>query len=174
MIEALNGKVGDLNSYLDYGYFGVLGADFDENGRSTGDYSPKQSFKALQNLCSVFCEDYEQKPFPCEILKEKSGFVWGYDIDRGDLRFSGWKKPNGARALCYWNTNSNIVTQTYEGTTSIRLMNHDAKDLHIVDLLTGNVYEIPESMKTVDKQFTVLNNIPVTDYPLLLTMGDFI
>ncbi len=27
MIEALNGTVGDLVSYLDYGYFGVLGAD---------------------------------------------------------------------------------------------------------------------------------------------------
>lgn len=174
MIEALNGKVDDPNSYLDYGYFGVLGADFDENGRSTGEYSPKQSFMALQNLCSVFCEDYEAKPFPCEILKKESGFVWGCDIDVEDLRISAWVKPNGARALCYWNTNSNIVTQTYEGTTSIRLMNHDAKDLHIVDLLTGNVYEIPESMMTVEKQFTVLNNIPVTDYPLLLTMGDFI
>ncbi|UKI37468.1 MAG: hypothetical protein L6V93_04865 [Clostridiales bacterium] len=23
-------KVGDVNSYLDYGYFGVLGAEFDE------------------------------------------------------------------------------------------------------------------------------------------------
>ena len=33
MIEALGGKVGDVNSYLDYGYFGVLGAEFDENGR---------------------------------------------------------------------------------------------------------------------------------------------
>ena len=174
MIEALNGKVGDLNSYLDYGYFGVLGADFDENGRSTGEYTPKQSFKALQNLCSVFCNDYEQKSFPCEHLQQKSGFVWGQDIDLKDLRCSGWVKPNGARALCYWNSASNVVTQTYEGTTSIRMMTHDAHDLHIVDLLTGDVYEIPESMMTVEKQFTVLNNIPVTDYPMLLTVGDFI
>ena len=173
MIEALNGKVGDVNSYLDYGYFGVLGADFDENGRSTGEYSPKLSFEALQNLCSLFSEDFEQKPFPCEIVKKESAFVRGYDIDSSELRYSGWKKPNGARALCYWNSKSNIVTQTYEGTVSIRLMNGDAKDLRIVDLLTGNIYEIPESMKMSDKQFTLLINIPVTDYPMLLTMGDF-
>lgn len=174
MIEALNGKVGDVNSYLDYGYFGVLGADFDENGRSTGEYTPKQSFKALQNLCSVFCEDYEQKSFPCEVLREKSGWMWGTDIDPKDLRISGWRKPNGARALCYWNTGSNVLAQTYEGTTTIRLMNHDAQDLHIVDLLTGEIYEIPESMCKRDKQFTELVNIPVRDYPMLLTLGDFI
>ena len=106
-------------------------------------------------------------------MKKESAFVRGYDIDSSELRYSGWKKPNGARALCYWNSKSNIVTQTYEGTVSIRLMNGDAKDLRIVDLLTGNIYEIPESMKMSDKQFTLLINIPVTDYPMLLTMGDF-
>ena len=41
MIEALKGRTDDKASYLDYGYFGVLGADFDENGFSTGDYTPK-------------------------------------------------------------------------------------------------------------------------------------
>ena len=105
---------------------------------------------------------------------KKSRFVLDFDTDLEDLRTSGWVKPNGARALCYWNTNSNILTQTYEGTTTIRLRNNDAREPHIVDLLRGDVYEIPESMKTVDKGFTVLNNIPVTDYPLLLTAGDFI
>ena len=34
MIEALNGTVGDVASYLDYGYFGVLGAEFDQNGKT--------------------------------------------------------------------------------------------------------------------------------------------
>jgi hypothetical protein len=53
-------------------------------------------------------------------------------------------------------------------------MKHDAVDLRIVDLLTGNVYEIPESMLEDEKQFVVLKNIPITDYPLLLTKGDFI
>ena len=47
MIEALHGTVGDKSSYLDYGYFGVLGADFDEDGFSTGEYEPKQSYYAL-------------------------------------------------------------------------------------------------------------------------------
>ena len=46
MIEALNGTVGNKQSYLDYGYFGVLNADFDENGFATGDYSPKPAYYA--------------------------------------------------------------------------------------------------------------------------------
>ena len=38
MVEALGGDPNNVASYPDYGYFGVLGADFDENGRSTGEY----------------------------------------------------------------------------------------------------------------------------------------
>ncbi|MBR2615796.1 MAG: beta-galactosidase [Clostridia bacterium] len=62
MVEALNGINGDKASRLDYGYFGVIGADFDENGYSVGSYTPKPSYYALQNLCSVLCDDYEAVP----------------------------------------------------------------------------------------------------------------
>lgn len=41
MIEALNGTTGDTASYLDYGYFGILGAEFDEDGKSIGTYYKK-------------------------------------------------------------------------------------------------------------------------------------
>ena len=64
MIEALNGKVGDLSSYLDYGYFGILGADFDENGFASGEYTPKPSYYAYQNVCSIFAEDFEVCDLP--------------------------------------------------------------------------------------------------------------
>jgi len=175
MIEALNGKVGDVNSYLDYGYFGVVGADFDENGHSTGEYTPKMSFKALQNLCSVFCNEYEQIGFPCEGTVEYSRRVWGHDDDFNEIRHYGYRKPNGSRCLCYWNSKSNILTQTYESTISLRIPNYALDgEIRLVDLLTGDIYELPETMVKIEGQFTKLVNIPVTDYPLLLTIGDFV
>ena len=48
MIEALNGNVDDVASYLDYGYFGILGADFDAEGKSTGEYYKKTSYYVLK------------------------------------------------------------------------------------------------------------------------------
>ena len=58
MMEALNGTVGDKSSYQDYGYFGILGADFDENGFATGEYTPKPSYYALQNLAVIDDDDH--------------------------------------------------------------------------------------------------------------------
>ena len=174
MIEALNGKVGDVNSYLDYGYFGVVGADFDENGRSTGTYSPKPSFKALQNLCSLLHDDYEQYPFPYESVVEHSMWVWGNDYDIKDARCYSFRKPNGSQALFYWNSDSNILTQTYDGAVSLRIPTHNAVDLKLTDLLTGEIYEIPENMiKDDGPLFKILRHIPIRDYPLMLTIGNF-
>ena len=41
-----------LGSILDYGYFGILAAEFGPDGRATGEYSPKPSYRALAN-CSA-------------------------------------------------------------------------------------------------------------------------
>lgn len=54
MIEALRGEKGNTTSYLDYGYFGVLGAEFDDNGKSVGTYYKKPSYFTLQNIASIF------------------------------------------------------------------------------------------------------------------------
>ena len=70
MIEALNGVAGQKASYLDYGYFGVLGADFDENGISVGTYYKKKSYYALQNIASVFSGEYERKDLPVIFLPQ--------------------------------------------------------------------------------------------------------
>ena len=55
MIEACHGLVDEKKSYLDYGYFGILRTDFDENGISTGNYTPKPSYKAVTGADFYIC-----------------------------------------------------------------------------------------------------------------------
>lgn len=169
MIEALNGINGDTSSYLDYGYFGVLGADFDENGNSVGSYTPKPSYYALQNLCSVLCDDYEFiQPFANGKIKE-SIFVRGYDADFNKMSSLFIKKPNGAMAIIYWKP-CNVLTETYEGTVSLEFDNlSDMGEISLCDLASGEVYELHNSMISENE----LVNIPVTDSPLMLTFGNF-
>ena len=171
MIEALNGKVGDKNSYLDYGYFGILGADFDENGFSSGEYSPKPSYYAYQNVCSVFAEGAEVCDLPIVRITLPSKRLISSDYG-GSLIFKGFRKPNGATAFAYWNSTP-LLTTTFESTVSFRATNLKG-DIHLVDLLHGDIYEIPADMLEDAGYGTVtIKNIPVTDYPLLLTFGDF-
>lgn len=174
MIEALNGKVGDVGSYLDYGYFGVVGADFDETGRSTGEYTPKLSFGALQNLTSVFCNDYSMAKLPIQGTILPSQRLLEDDYDFGKTFHYGFSKPNGSFGLCYW-VDRNILTETYEGTISLLVKKGALPgDVRIADLLTGDVYELPEGMVREEDEDVVFVNLPVKDSPLLLTFGDFL
>ncbi len=171
MIEALNGKVGDKNSYLDYGYFGILGADFDENGFSSGEYSPKPSYYAYQNLCSLFAEGAAPCDLPIIRSVLYSQRLLSSDYS-GSLISKGFKKSNGSYAFVYWNSTP-LLTTTFESTVSFRVTNVPG-DIRFIDPLTGDIYEIPESMIEKSGFGTVtLKNIPVTDYPLFITFGDF-
>ena len=172
MIEALMGRVGDKSSYLDYGYFGVLGADFDENGFSTGDYTPKPAYYALQTLCSVFGETIETAVLPVSFRSNPSRRALGSDIPALNVVSGGFRRPNGSYALAYWNP-TDLMTTSYEGTTSLSLAGLP-DDISLIDLKDGSVYRLPDSM--ISKQeddCKFLLNLPIKDYPLLLTFGDF-
>ena len=69
----------------------------------------------------------------------------------------------------------NILTETYEGTISLLVKKGALPgDVRIADLLTGDVYELPEGMVREEDEDVVLVNLPVKDSPLLLTFGDFL
>ena len=174
MIEALNGTVGDVSSYLDYGYFGVIGADFDENGRSTGEYTPKMSYYALQNLCSVFCEDYEITDIHAEGLIYSSKSILKDDYDFEKTYHFGVRKPNGSSALVYWIPN-HLLTETIETTVSLRIKKETVPgEVRLADMLTGDIYSIPESiLSDGDDGYLYFKNLPATDIPMLLTFGNF-
>ena len=174
MIEALNGTVGNVNSYLDYGYFGVVGADFDAEGRSTGEYTPKLSYRALQNLTSIFCNDYTVAEWPIESVVLYSERLMENDYDFAKARKYGFEKPNGSFGLCYW-VSKNILSETYEGTVSFKINKQKITgEVRLTDLLTGEIYELPEKMMKEEGEDILFANLPITDAPLLLTVGDFL
>ncbi len=172
MIEALNGTVDNKASYLDYGYFGVLSADFDADGFATGDYSPKPAYFALQNLASVFAEDFEAADLPVLFTPAYSPRIFESDFKDKSLMQAGFRKPNGASALAYWNS-TDLMTTDFESTvTLLTPLKKDA--IRLIDLMDGTVYTLPDDMIEACGETTIrLKNLPLRDYPLLLTFGDF-
>lgn len=174
MIEALNGTVGNKASYLDYGYFGVLGADFDGDGIATGEYTPKPSYRTLQALASIFREDFSATALPLQ-------FRLGVDSRRTmmredlptDLVHGGFRKPNGSAAFVYWKS-TNLMTTDYEATVSLQSSGLPA-DVRLVDLLDGTVYTLPPSIRQdAGRGVLAFAGLPLRDYPLLLAFGDFL
>lgn len=173
MREGLHGKANDKASYMDFGYFGVLGADFDENGNACGSYTPKPSYYALQNLASIFAGEFEVCKLPIirNILKSKRAM--GNDCNDNTILSVGFSKPNGSYALAYWNS-TDVMHTSFESTVSYSV-SHLPEDIRIVDPMTGIIYDMPdEILENLGDGHINLKNIPILDYPLFITFGDFI
>ena len=171
MIEALRGLVSDKKSYLDYGYFGVLSADFDENGFSTGSYTPKPSYRSLQVLTALFSEDFLPKELPVRHVSLPSQRVKGNDCDDKTIVVYTFARDNGAKAIVYWNAVP-LLTQTYEGTISFQTFGMD-HSVHLIDLADGCVYTLPaEMVKDAGAGEIQLINVPISDTPKMLVFGD--
>jgi len=172
MIEALNGVVGDIGSYTDFGYFGVLGADFDEEGHSIGTYTPKMSYWALQTISSIFAEEFSLCDIPVMLLPQESKRFFGFDCSEQEVVHQGFSKPDGSKAFVYWYP-SNILKIDYEATVTLQIAGL-GKNFKLVDLMDGSVYKIPENM-IEDQGYGCykLINIPIKDYPLMLTFDNF-
>lgn len=172
MIEALHGKVGDTASYLDYGYFGVLSAEFDDQGRSTGAYHPKPSYFALQAISAVFAGEYQRiARMPLRVTPQFFAAYGQQELGREQLALS-WYRREGGEALVYWKP-ENVLTTDFLGTLSGQLMTEHA-DFTLIDLCDGTVYALPEGMvESRGYGLYNLHHLPVRDTPLALVMGKF-
>lgn len=173
MAEALNGEVGNLQSVSDFGYFGVIGADFDENARATGNYHPKASYFALQTLTSVLCEDYERAE-PCIVpVRQYCDAMQNPNFDFAAATHYAFKRDDGSMALIYWKP-AEILTETYLGFTSFRVNPELAGNgVSLVDLADGTVYELDEKHMFIEDGWLRFKNIPITDSPLMLDFNNF-
>lgn len=194
MIEALNGRVGDKASYMDYGYFGVLGADFDENGISTGEYTPKPSYRALQVISSLFRGEFTVEELIA--ISNPRGYLHNNRYADGECYLSelshySFRRANGAAAFVYWKPTS-LLRESFESMTSLAFMGVPAGIPKLIDLVDGSVYEInekdvvynhddgwkecnepylPPKMDGTDS--ILIKNLPVLDRPIMLDFGGF-
>ncbi|MFZ2654593.1 MAG: beta-galactosidase [Victivallales bacterium] len=172
MIEALNGKVGDTASYLDYGYFGVLGANFDAKGFATGEYTPKPSYYALQTIAAIFREEFTYTDLPVQFMRKNSKRLQRDEDSNKEITYGGFRKPNGSAAFVYWKP-TELLTTSYEATISLdtAALTGEAR---LIDLLDGSIYAIPESIEEKKNNGRrCFTHLPITDSPLLLTFGKF-
>jgi len=172
MIEALNGTVGDVGSYLDYGYFGVLGAQFDENGFCIGDYAPKPSYRTLQVLASVFEGEWTPSVLPVRTRPGKSPYVFGDDANDFGLQLCGFERADGSAALVYWYA-SDLLKSSYSGTETF-VVGGMSENIRLVDLCDGTVYSLPDSMIEKMPGGYILTNIPLSDRPMMIEFDSFI
>ena len=173
MIEALRGKVGDKASYLDYGYFGVLGADFDENGISTGSYDRKPAYFALQSLAALFAGDVKRVNTPVMFLREEPEKPWMVrDTDFSECITAGFRLENGTLLYAYWK-NSEGTTNDFHGTVTLSAGMNEDLPVHLIDPMDGSVYDIPEEAyrKTGHHNY-YCSRFVIRDYPLFLAFGE--
>ena len=170
MMEALRGRVGDKASYQDYGYFGVLGAAFDEDGIATGDYPPKPSYYALQSLASLMAGKCESASLPVFVTEETAPHTGGIPTVRfKDMASYGFRLDNGSLAYAYWYP-SDLMTTDFEGAVSLTAA--DMGEAHLFDPMDGAIYDIPEGIAERDAfGALVLQALPIRDYPLFLVFG---
>ncbi len=172
MMEALHGDINDKSSYMDFGYFGILGADFDEDGVATGVYYKKPSYYVLQNICSVFAEENEVCSIPLFVQNEYSWGKYQNQPARYEITSGGFKNDSG-KAFVYWYP-ANIMTTSYEGTITVEFYTEYDK-FNLVDIMDGSIYEIPETMiENKGNGAYLIKDLPIKDTPLLLTFGDFV
>lgn len=168
MIEALNGLVDNKASYLDYGYFGVISAEFDEDGRSTGNYSEKPSYYALSALASLFKGDARAEKIPYAVEELPSRRVNGNDCAEKDIQVYNFKLDGGEKAMIYWKK-TNILTETFEGTATFCIYGQKNDNICICDLKDGTLYTLPEGMaEDLGNGGVRLKHLPITDCPLAI------
>lgn len=177
MMEGLFGTRDDVSTRKDYGYYGLLGAEFNENGEAIGNFNPKKSYYAYQNLAAALGGEFrsfefpKSKPYPLHWSFETGDF----DESGDDFVCVGLKRKNGAQAFCYYKP-VNILSTEFDSTVSFIFQNV-SEDMKIVDLLSGEVYAVSKDNIEIRERYgdccVEVKGLPVKDYPLLLTFGDF-
>lgn len=178
IFENLEGEFLEINEE-NYGFFGLLKEHF-ENGKPTGVYEPKPSYRMFQCMCSLFSDSAEKVNAPIRFSYPGYQDDFLYDVENAyyinhDAKtiYQSFKKDNGSFGFCYWKA-TDLMTTSYSSEVTLEAYRMP-KDVRLIDCLTGKIYEIPEKNKSVRSDGKILlKNMPIFDYPLLITFGNFL
>ena len=171
IFENIINEAGTVNKEY-YGFFGVLGETFAPDGTPLGKYEPKLSYTALRTICAALSEA-ETAELAVFFETSRSPLFARDDEDPYDpasrIIWQGFEK-NGSKAFVYWKA-ADILTEAFLSTVSLRCFDLPG-EIRFVDLVTGDVWSL-DGMVTENGGERILSHIPVTDYPFMLTFGDF-
>ncbi|MDD3334937.1 MAG: beta-galactosidase [Eubacteriales bacterium] len=158
-----------------YGFFGLLGETFDDRGRPLGVYHQKQAYTAMQTLCSLFPGEIRKVDLPVQFECRPNPRTGGWDMnvlgaDAGFF-YQGFENPEGARCFAYWKV-ENIMTVDLEASVTLTFIGQQ-QDVHLIDPFDGTVYAIAPENILAERGVITLLNVPLRDYPLLITFGPF-
>lgn len=177
MKEGVFGTRDDVSTRKDCGYYGLLGAEFNEKGEAIGNFSPKRSHFAYQHLAAALGGEFKVFEFPKDNphLLHGSFKAGNFDESGDDFVTVSLKCKNGAQAFGYYKP-VNILSTEFNGTVTFVFQNV-SDDVKIVDLLSGKVFAVSKGNIVKRERYgdycLEVNGLPVKDYLLLLTFGDF-
>jgi hypothetical protein len=119
--------------------------------------SPKQSFFAMQNLCTVFSNDFRPVEYPwrATYISEAHGH------SQSEIQVYQFEGASGTRLAAYFNGGAISDANTYRA-IDLHLSEVEG-DALLLDTLGGSVYSVvPQNGKY---------SLPVADYPMLLVTG---
>ena len=151
--------------------YGNIMSLVDEEGFATGNYEPKPSYYALQNLCSLLGGKLENVDLPVAILNDSAPLMGNApSVTFRDAISGGFRLDNGAYAFAYWKP-AELMTTKFTGAITIQGAVPGA--IRLVDPMDGAVYSIPDTILTRNafNGFT-LKHLPCKDYPMFIVFGD--
>ena len=151
-------------------YFGVMSNIRGENGEITGKYKEKPSYYALRNFISLFDGDFILKDADIRYTPSYSGYLLCDDDSGEEMIVQGFGRGDSG-ALAYYKP-TNVMTTSYSASVSFELRGFEGEP-RLIDLKDGRIYSFGENDFTEAGGVMRFSHIPVNDYPLVITFGDF-
>lgn len=130
----------------------------------------KPAFYVYQNLCAVWKPGYKPNPVEYNVEIVDEGVFYGISEDDAfpSVPLVATFSDNDGNKLAAWwlpwNAQENLVKLA---TVNITLENLNFTHPVLVDLLSGNVYDVSDNFQNQNNA-CVIKNIGLTDYPLIL------
>jgi len=118
----------------------------------------KIAYYAVQNVVSVFNDSVELIPdYPCEVTCAKPTFVFGHKV-----------KSSGQHIIVFWDKSSVPGNSNDAVPATLRIRGGTFKHPVWVDVITGNVYEIPAERVSMEAGIVTFKDVPVYDAPVFI------